>query len=244
MKVLLAPVVLVLLAASATAKPTLEERKGAAHFDVHFKDGRVIACRAQPVVAFNRLSYVPIAKGAASTPLAEVDLERSRKQWAQASPWHELDRCAELGGHLDGILIDEKLGPFTPEPGKWVLIELWTTYCVPCRRHIDALESLAERRSDSKWLQTVVLCIGTDREAWATFVSPRRRVPGISHAYVEREILTWPDAVMKGRSPVNLLVDPAGRIRHCGISAPVLDDVLTTARSEFEKVQEISDATR
>ncbi len=92
--------------------------------------------------------------------------------------------------------------------GRWVLVNFWASWCIPCREEAPALEDFQRRHGDAGF--TV---LGIDS----------RDLSGDGRAFVERYGLTYPqlrdgdgDAARDFGTtgvPENFIVDPAGRVR-------------------------------
>jgi cytochrome c biogenesis protein CcmG/thiol:disulfide interchange protein DsbE len=113
------------------------------------------------------------------------------------APAAELPR---LDGAGEGSVADHR--------GKWVLVNFWASWCVPCRQESPALEAFQERRGGPRF---TVLGIDT------------RDLSGDGRSFVRELGLTYPQlrdgdggaASDYGTTgvPENFLVDPSGRLR-------------------------------
>jgi cytochrome c biogenesis protein CcmG, thiol:disulfide interchange protein DsbE len=144
------------------------------------------------------LTFGLLSKGSSGVALGEV---------APASPLPRL----EGGGNAS--LADYR--------GRWVLVNFWASWCVPCRQEAPVLESFQRRHGDRGF--TV---LGIDS----------RDLSGDGRAFVRRFGLSYPqlrdgDGSMAhdfGTTgvPENFLIDPKGRVRlllHGPVSEEYLD---------------------
>jgi cytochrome c biogenesis protein CcmG, thiol:disulfide interchange protein DsbE len=126
---------------------------------------------------------------------------------APASPLPRLE------GDGNGSLADYR--------GRWVLVNFWASWCVPCREEAPALERFQRYHSDADF--TVV---GIDS----------RDLSGDGLAFVRRFGLSYPQLRDGDGSaahdfgttgvPENFLVDPAGRVRLL-VRGPVSEEYLS-----------------
>ena len=131
------------------------------------------------------LTFGLLSKGSSGVALGEP---------APASPLPQL----EGGGN--GSLADYR--------GRWVLVNFWASWCIPCREEAPALERFQRRHGDADF--TV---LGIDS----------RDLTSDGRAFVRRYGLTYPqlrdgdgDAAHEFGTtgvPENFLVDPAGKVR-------------------------------
>lgn len=146
------------------------------------------------------LAYGLLSKGSSGVALGEA---------APAAPLPRL----EGGG--TGSLADYR--------GRWVLVNFWASWCLPCREEAPALEAFQRRHGGSKF--TVV---GVDS----------RDLSGDGIDFVKRYGLSYPqlrdgdgDAAHEFGTtgvPENFLLDPQGRVRLL-VRGPVSEDSLREA---------------
>jgi cytochrome c biogenesis protein CcmG/thiol:disulfide interchange protein DsbE len=143
------------------------------------------------------LTFGLLSKGSSGLALGEV---------APAAPLPRL----EGGG--DGSLADYR--------SRWVLVNFWASWCIPCRDEAPALESFQRRHGDRDF--TV---LGIDS----------RDLSGDGRAFVRRFGLSYPQlrdgdgtaAHDFGTTgvPENFLVDPRGKVRLL-LAGPVTEEYL------------------
>lgn len=146
------------------------------------------------------LTFGLLSKGSSGVALGEV---------APTSPLPQL----EGGGN--GSLSDYR--------GRWVLVNFWASWCIPCREEAPALESFQRRQGNGHF--TV---LGIDS----------RDLSGDGRAFVERYGLSYPQ-LRDGNGdlahefgttgvPENFLIDPQGKVRLL-VRGPVSDEYLDQA---------------
>jgi cytochrome c biogenesis protein CcmG/thiol:disulfide interchange protein DsbE len=131
------------------------------------------------------LTFGLLSKGSSGVALGEV------------APAPSLPR---LEGEGNGSLTDYR--------GRWVLVNFWASWCIPCRQEAPALEDFQRRYGDGRF--TV---LGIDS----------RDLSGDGRAFVERYGLSYPQlrdgdgatAHDYGTTgvPENFLIDPKGKLR-------------------------------
>ena len=151
------------------------------------------------LAVFGLLTFGLLSKGSSGVGLGE------------AAPTSPLPR---LEGGGDGSLADYR--------GRWVLVNFWASWCVPCREEAPLLQSFQRRHGDADF--TV---LGVDS----------RDLSDDGRSFVRRYGLSYPQlrdgdgaaAHDYGTTgvPENFLVDPRGRVRllvRGPVTAEYLDD--------------------
>lgn len=158
---------------------------------------RAFAAVAAVLAVVGLLAYGLVSKGSAGVSLGEP------------APTAALSR---LEGDRSGSLADYR--------GRWVLVNFWASWCVPCRQEAPVLENFQRAHGGSKF--TVV---GIDT----------RDLSGDGRSFVREFGLGYPqlrdgdgDAAHEFGTtgvPENFLLDPRGRVRLL-LRGPVDDDYL------------------
>jgi cytochrome c biogenesis protein CcmG/thiol:disulfide interchange protein DsbE len=143
------------------------------------------------------LTFGLLSKGSSGVAIGEP---------APASPLPRLE------GGSDGSLAEYR--------GRWVLVNFWASWCIPCRQEAPALEAFQRRHGKRDF--TV---LGIDS----------RDLSGDGRAFVRRFGLSYPQLRDGGGAaahdfgttgvPENFLVDPRGRVR-LHLSGPVYGEYL------------------
>ncbi len=88
--------------------------------------------------------------------------------------------------------------------GKWVLVNLWATWCAPCLGEMRELEALAKARDD-----LVILGVAVDGQ------SPRRLAQFVEKLHVTYPIVAGDEDMAKQFKPrgfpTSILYDPSGK---------------------------------
>lgn len=92
--------------------------------------------------------------------------------------------------------------------GRYVYIDVWATWCIPCRREIPYLQML-ERQFDAGDLAFVSISIDGDADKWKTFVQ-KEEMTGIQLHMGENS--DFREVYKVTHVPRFMLIDPEGRI--------------------------------
>ncbi len=92
--------------------------------------------------------------------------------------------------------------------GKWVLLDFWASWCVPCRKENPAIKKVYEEYKE-KGLVIVSVSLDSDKEKWLDAINH----DGLTWVHVS-DLKGWENAVAKQYRiesiPANLLINPAG----------------------------------
>lgn len=92
--------------------------------------------------------------------------------------------------------------------GRFVLVNVWATWCPPCVKEMPSLDRLQAMKGDSGF---EVVALSIDRQGLEV-VQPFFQRTGLTHLaiYLDREARSMPALKITGL-PTTVLVDPAGR---------------------------------
>lgn len=145
-------------------------------------------CRAA-VAAAQRLAPLMTGELAALAPASEP---RLMPDLAFADPTGKPTRLSDLRG-------------------RWVLVNLWATWCVPCRKEMPALDELQARFGGERF-EVVAINIDTRNVERARAFLDEIQVTKLAF-YADHSAKVFQDLKAVGRAvgmPTTLLVDPAG----------------------------------
>lgn len=118
--------------------------------------------------------------------------------------------------------------------GKYVYIDVWATWCGPCRAEIPSLQKV-EEQFHGKNIEFVSISVDTDKdfEKWKTFVTEKQL--GGTQLFADKN---WKSSFIEGFNinsiPRFLLISPEGIVIDSNASRPS-DPKLTTQLSELLK---------
>jgi len=93
--------------------------------------------------------------------------------------------------------------------GKYVYIDVWATWCVPCKKEYPFLKELEETFHDENGLAIISLSIDSDKAKWENYIE-ENNMSGI-HLYTgnKSDFVTFYDI---GAIPRFILLDPLGKV--------------------------------
>jgi thiol-disulfide isomerase/thioredoxin len=94
--------------------------------------------------------------------------------------------------------------------GKVVLVDLWASWCAPCKEELPLLDDMA-RRLESKGIVMLAVSVDEDRRAALAFLEQRKRWSiRLAHDPESRVA----DALRPAKMPTSYIVDRAGVVRY------------------------------
>jgi thiol-disulfide isomerase/thioredoxin len=135
--------------------------------------------------------------------------------------------CARLGGAAAGGGITRGLGEPMPDlameefwdrkemrlstlRGKVVLLDIWASWCVPCKDEMPSLDEMA-RRLRPRGVEIIAVSIDEDRAAAEQFLKSRERW-SLTLAHDPKG--TIPDRLQPTKMPTSYVIDRNGILRH------------------------------
>lgn len=100
--------------------------------------------------------------------------------------------------------------------GKWVYIDIWATWCGPCRREIPHLRKLEERYAGQP-ICFVSISVDSDRDAWKSLVE-KQKMAGEQLHFDGKD--TFCESYKVAGIPRFILIDPEGRIVNPDMTRP------------------------
>lgn len=125
----------------------------------------------------------------------------------------ELQKLERLtaGRYIPDFLLQAKDGKtlkLRDVKGKFILLDFWASWCIPCRQETPLLKRLYDRYH-AKGLEIICLSLDTDKDAWERAISIDKMDHWI-HIPMDREIRIFFEAIKF--IPQKLLMDVEGKI--------------------------------
>jgi peroxiredoxin len=171
-------------------------------------------------------------------PFGDVDLVL--KELAPLGAWATVELSAKPARRLPSLAVGEPApafqvtrldgSPLASEElkGRWVLIDFWATWCVPCVRELPHLRKLQEAHPE---LQVVGISGDRQREALTRFVDQR----GISWPQVFDDARPVISTYRVTTFPRSYLVDPEGLIAAKDLRGTLMEKRFNNAVAAREK---------
>ena len=110
--------------------------------------------------------------------------------------------------------------------GKVVLLDLWASWCAPCKDELPVLDDLAVRLADSG-VVIVALSVDEDRAAAEAFLATR---PHWSMVLAHDPRGRVPEQLQPSKMPTSYLIDAGGIVRHINAGFEPADAARIEAR--------------
>ena len=94
--------------------------------------------------------------------------------------------------------------------GKVVLLDIWASWCVPCKDEMPTLDEIA-RKLQNRGVEVVAVSIDEDRAAAEQFLKKRKRW---SLTVAHDPVGAVPDRLQPEKMPTSYVIDRAGILRH------------------------------
>lgn len=155
------------------------------------------------------------------------------REYIEAYPRYVTD--SSMRGRFDRLYAEiNSLAPGQPSPqfdcerpdgsrstladyaGKWVYIDIWATWCGPCRREIPHLKKLEEKYKDAP-IEFVSISTDNDRDAWVQLVTGGN-MQGVQLRFDGHD--KFMESYKVTGIPRFILIDPEGRIVNADMTRP------------------------
>jgi thiol-disulfide isomerase/thioredoxin len=147
-----------------------------------------------------------VTSGCASSEASREDAETPGKKQSQNS--------GKVGGPMPSVSVRQfadggkiDLGSLK---GKVVLVDIWASWCGPCKEEMPLLDELAGRLK-KKGVEIIAVSIDEDKESAEAFLSSR---PSWSLTVAHDPKGKLPEALHPGKMPSSYVVDAEGIIRY------------------------------
>ena len=139
----------------------------------------------------------------------------------------ELHARSILGQHAPVVQIEKWLTTPPSTQGKFVLIDFWATWCVPCRKSIPELNGFQSKFGD----RLVIIGITDETEADVQ----KTTLPHIEYSMATDTEARMMNALQMDALPHSLLVDPFGIVRYEGSPLFLTEENLRHLLDKYSK---------
>jgi thiol-disulfide isomerase/thioredoxin len=147
-----------------------------------------------------------IPSGCASSEASREDTQTAGKKQSRSS--------GKVGAPMPSVLVKHFEGGGKIDlgslKGKVVLVDIWASWCAPCKEEMPLLDEMAGRLKD-KGVQIIAVSIDEDRESAQEFLSSK---PSWSLTVAHDPKGKLPEALHPGKMPSSYVLDAAGIIRY------------------------------
>lgn len=151
--------------------------------------------------------------GAGAIPSGCASSEASRED-AQTPGKKHSHNSAKVGGPMPSVFVKHFEGGGKIDlgslKGKVVLVDIWASWCAPCKEEMPLLDEMAGRLKD-KGVQVIAVSIDEDRESAQEFLSSR---PSWSLTVAHDPKGKLPEVLHPGKMPSSYVLDAGGIIRY------------------------------
>jgi thiol-disulfide isomerase/thioredoxin len=148
-----------------------------------------------------------IAGSGCATSGAEESVEHSER--AKKAPGGEV----RVGEPLPGIVVHTLRGKaidLGSMDGKVVMLDIWASWCAPCKEELPLLDDMAARLKD-KGIEIIAVSIDEQKDAAESFLSARPRWT-LTVAYDPKGKV--PELLQPPKMPTSYLIDSQGVVRY------------------------------
>ncbi|AZA54500.1 AhpC/TSA family protein [Chryseobacterium sp. G0201] len=99
--------------------------------------------------------------------------------------------------------------------GKYVVVNFWASWCIPCRNEIQELKKIYKKTSQNKRVEFISISLDDNRAAWITALK-QEKMPWVNLSDLEGFGSKLPISYNVKEIPYNLVIDPKGKIKYIG----------------------------
>lgn len=125
----------------------------------------------------------------------------------------------QIAPSFSGTDIQGKIVNSESLKGKYLVIDVWATWCGPCKREAPFFEKLAEQYKDDDRIEFISISIDKDKNAWENFIHNEK--PFWINLWVENDFQSTlaKDYEIQG-IPYFMIIDPNGKFATSSASRP------------------------